>query len=140
MKGWDSMADMQLSPGVVSPSEYMKFKIKVKAYESEHDCVPFHKLKRNVAKIGDGVTSNNSSVHNLFNTLINKYGSGICETYFNGDTPIVSFSYKVDQNAFNKKENVLVHVFPQGEKHKNYYISSIAIKNSMVNQNVLKLL
>ena len=133
------MSDINLTPGAVSPSDYMNLKIKVKSYENEHDCIPFKKLKKSVTKIETGATSSNSLLHNLFNTLLHKYGSGICETYFYNDTPIVSFSYKVNQHAFNKKEMMLIHVFPQGEEHKNYYISSIAIKNSMVNPTILKL-
>lgn len=134
------MSDMNLSVGTVNPSDYMKFKLRVKAYEKEHECIPFHKLKRSVCKIGTGSVSSNSAVHNLLNTLLHKYGSGICETYFYNEEPIVSFSYKVNQKAFNKKEMVTVHVFPKGEKDKNYYIANIAIRNNMVGQDILKLL
>ena len=133
------MSSINLTPGPVSPSDYMKLKLKVKSYENEHECVPLKKMKKSVTKIETGAGSDNSLLHNLLTTLLHKYGSGICETYFNNETPIVSFSYKVNQGAFNKKEMVSIHVFPQGEEHKKYYITSIAIKNNMVDPTILKL-
>ena len=135
------MSDINLSTGTVSPADYMRFKLRVKAYEHEHDdLAPFKKLKKGVFKIGTGSVSTNSAVHNFLNTLLHKYGSGICETYFQDETPIVSVAYKVNQGAFNKKENVSIHVFPQGETHKNYYIANAAIKNDMVTNDIIKLI
>lgn len=134
------MSDINLSTGTVSPADYMRFKLRVKAYENENEIAPFKKLKKGVYKIGTGAVSSNSAVHNFLNTLLHKYGSGICETYFQDEIPIVSVAYKVNQGAFNKKENVSVHVFPQGEQHKNYYIASIAIKNDMVTNEIINLI
>lgn len=123
----------------VSPAVYMNTKLAVKKYEKSTDCIPLKRLKKDVSKLGQGSTSPNSMIHNFLNTMIHKYTDGICETYYDGDQPIVSCAYKVDQKAFNKKENLTIQVYPNGEKHKAYYACVLAIHHNIMSTTVARL-
>lgn len=133
------MAQYTFTPGGVNPTVYMNTKLIIRKYEKSSGCIPLQKLKRDVVKLGEGSTSPNSMVHNFFNTIIHKYTTGICETYYDNEKPIVSCAYKIDRKAFNKKENLTIQVYPDGERCKAYYACALALHHNVINNNVVTL-